>query len=344
MSSVSANSLVRSVNIVDGEIVNADVAALAAIAYSKLNLAGGIVNADVNAAAAIAYSKLNLATSIATGDLANLAVTEGKLAASAVAQGKLKSTTASGSTTATSYSLTGAQYSWWTFSSTFTGSSSDQSLRILGGGGDRGAGVIDCTEWGYGSAPPGGTTAYFDERYIQASPPYNNGPLFVHLAFDSLGEIVHSRVAPDPIYAYHGPTDITPQYYKNGKPYRMVKMLGGVPFKTAIKNPAVRMALINGDIAPTKIETEITLDYKDSDKNLMPHPFIGADLTGLTVVTLEPGTTLMQRFAEFCDAGEAREVRKIILENYLNIIKTPLPIPGIPAGVVAYRASLKLTP
>lgn len=59
MSSVSASNLVRSVNIVDGEIVNADVAAGAAIAYSKLNLALGIVNADVAAAAAISATKLN---------------------------------------------------------------------------------------------------------------------------------------------------------------------------------------------------------------------------------------------------------------------------------------------
>lgn len=39
-------------------IVNADISASAAIAYSKLNLSLSIVNADINAAAAIAYSKL----------------------------------------------------------------------------------------------------------------------------------------------------------------------------------------------------------------------------------------------------------------------------------------------
>jgi len=52
-----------------GGIVNADVAAGAAIAYAKLNLALSIVNADVNAAAAIAYSKLNLALSIVNADI-----------------------------------------------------------------------------------------------------------------------------------------------------------------------------------------------------------------------------------------------------------------------------------
>jgi len=50
-------------------IVNADVSASAAIAYSKLNLALSIVNADVSASAAIAYSKLNLALSIVDADV-----------------------------------------------------------------------------------------------------------------------------------------------------------------------------------------------------------------------------------------------------------------------------------
>lgn len=42
----------------DVTIVNADIDAAAAIAYSKLNLAGSIVNADISGAAAIALSKL----------------------------------------------------------------------------------------------------------------------------------------------------------------------------------------------------------------------------------------------------------------------------------------------
>lgn len=52
-----------------GGIVNADINASAAIAYSKLSLTNGIVNADVNTAAAIAYSKLNLSGSIVNADV-----------------------------------------------------------------------------------------------------------------------------------------------------------------------------------------------------------------------------------------------------------------------------------
>lgn len=55
--------------ILSGAIVNADVDAAAAIAYSKLNLSASIVNADVSASAAIDYSKLNLATSIVNADI-----------------------------------------------------------------------------------------------------------------------------------------------------------------------------------------------------------------------------------------------------------------------------------
>lgn len=65
-----------------GSIVNGDVNASAAIAYSKLNLASSIVNADVNASAAIAYSKLNLSASIVNADIASgAAIAANKLAA-----------------------------------------------------------------------------------------------------------------------------------------------------------------------------------------------------------------------------------------------------------------------
>lgn len=61
-----------------GEIANANVAANAAIAYSKLNLASSIVNSDVAANAAIAYSKLALTGSILNADLAG-SITDDKL-------------------------------------------------------------------------------------------------------------------------------------------------------------------------------------------------------------------------------------------------------------------------
>jgi hypothetical protein len=67
------DSIITSAKIADGTIVNADINASAAIAYSKLTLTGSIVNADVAAAAGIVYSKLNLAGSIVNADIATAA-------------------------------------------------------------------------------------------------------------------------------------------------------------------------------------------------------------------------------------------------------------------------------
>jgi hypothetical protein len=53
---------VTSTMILDGTILNADINASAAIAYSKLSLSGSIVNADISGSAAIAVSKLAAST------------------------------------------------------------------------------------------------------------------------------------------------------------------------------------------------------------------------------------------------------------------------------------------
>lgn len=66
--------------IVAGSLVNADVNASAAIAYSKLNLATSIVNADVAVAAAIARTK------IANGSVAHVVINDGSGTLSSEAQ------------------------------------------------------------------------------------------------------------------------------------------------------------------------------------------------------------------------------------------------------------------
>jgi hypothetical protein len=93
--------------IVDGTIVNADVNASAAIAYSKLSLTGSIVNADIGAAAAIVDTKL--ATISTAGKVANSATTatDANTANAIVARDALGNFTA-GIITATGFSGSGA--------------------------------------------------------------------------------------------------------------------------------------------------------------------------------------------------------------------------------------------
>lgn len=73
--------------IATGVIVNADINASAAIAYSKLSLTGAILNADL--AGSIAYSKLTLTNSIVAGDLASNAVTTAKITDANVTTAKI---------------------------------------------------------------------------------------------------------------------------------------------------------------------------------------------------------------------------------------------------------------
>lgn len=291
--------------------------------YAKIKLIGGVPS--VGSATGTIYFD-----GIVFGDIPNLSIVEPMLAASAVSQSKLKTTTASGSTTAKSYSLTGGTYSWW------TASALNDTPWNGWGNGDTSAGVI-------GTECPGGVNNifYVDERYVQASPPYRKGPLFAYVAIRPDGTFAAIQVAPDPIWAYHGPTDITPEFIRDGKAYRTVRLVDGVPMALAIKDPATLRRLMAGEAVVTLLEREITLAYKDSDMAVVPHPF--GNISGVTIALLEPGTTMMQRFADFCDAGAAREVRQIIESGRLIIDSTPLAVADMPPGVAALRARWKLT-
>jgi hypothetical protein len=79
----SDTGTVTSTMLLDGTILNADVNASAAIAYSKLNLVGGIVsadiandtivNADINTAAAIAWTKIATSSTVSEVELGYVA-------------------------------------------------------------------------------------------------------------------------------------------------------------------------------------------------------------------------------------------------------------------------------
>lgn len=71
---------ITSAMIADGAIVNGDINASAAIAYSKLALSNSIVNADINSSAAIADSKL--ATISTGGKVSGTAITSGNMSTS----------------------------------------------------------------------------------------------------------------------------------------------------------------------------------------------------------------------------------------------------------------------
>ena len=265
------------------------------------------------------------------------------LTASAVGQAELKTATASGSTsildTGTSVTLTGGTYSMVSWSSDHPAADAWMGF----GGGNTAAGV-----WGFDMSGAA-KSIYRDERYIQASPPYTHGPIFIFLMIDTLGNIVNVEVGFDPIWAYHGPTDIRPQFMRDGKPYRRVKTYDGLTLAEVLRDKAKNKALLNdivmGQKQPEEIEREITLAYKDSDMGVVPHPWYPNRpeyFTGRTVVMLEPGTALALKLAEIAEASHAREVRELIRGGFLTINNMPL-ARATPPGVMVVSVSWKLT-
>lgn len=270
-------------------------------------------------------------------------ITETMIGASTVSQGKLKTTATAGSVVvlaglSNSYPLTGGSYSWWTSSSDAVPGTTQI---IIWGGGDTAAGVIGLANQDSSNSH----TFYLDERYVQASPPYNLGPLFIFLLVNPDGSFAGIRVMPDPPWAYHGPTDITPQYWRNGKSYRRVPCVDGVALAKALRNQQVLRKFLNNDLLIEDVETEITLAYKDSDMAVMPHPFDQKWMRpGQGVILLEPGSSLMGKLSDLLEADHARTVRNLIEQNYLDIdFTSSLNVSGAPPGVQIARARMRLS-
>lgn len=276
----------------------------------------GTVNADI-------YDNNNRVYSAAN------TVPQAGISNSAVGQAQLKTTTASGSTTlggtsGGSYTLTGGTYSWWTASCTNVNS-------IQFGNGDVAAGVI-----GLYNESGSNATFYVDERYVQASPPYTHSPLYVFLQVDPSGNILSTSIAEDPPWAYHGPTIIMPEYYRNGVGYRINKTLNGKPFRQALKDSDIFEKWKNGDLEMESVEQEITLDYKDSDRDIIPHPFL--PIANATVVLLEPSSKVIAKLYELLTQSNAGEVRSLLLNKKIRIDNQKLDISTLPREVMAVSA------
>ena len=78
------------------------------------------------------------------------------------------------------------------------------------------------------------------------------------------------------------------------------------------------------------IEEEITQAIKNADMPLIPHPFMGNDLTGKTVVLLDPVCDLMWDIAEMCKYHDGFNINELLHEGYIAIDNQPLNRAGPP--------------
>lgn len=249
-----------------------------------------------------------------------------------VTQPKLKTAAAAGSltlsaTSVSDYTLTGGTYSWWTASGT-KGGTGFGPMGIVFSSGDEAAGVI-----GIGNRTSSSVDFYLDERYIQASPPYNLGngdiPLFIFLMFDQEKNLVGMSLAPDPPWAYHGPTNILPHRIDtvSGRAWAKNEFVGDVPLSLAIKDKNLLRSIMLGHVEVVSREVEITHELKNRDMSLFPHNFKAGKNT---VVMVDPLCSAVQRFLEAQNQGaDGTEVRAMLRKVKLkdcNPFNTP---PGV---------------
>ena len=200
----------------------------------------------------------------------------------------------------------------------------------------------------------GGTlTAYINSIYINASPPYNLGdgdiPLFIYLLINSAGDVVGSSIAPDPHWAYHGPTNIAGKIIEGKGVARIPQwMAEGFDFQTEIKSGI--SGRINAAIQRLKASQMVTVvadnAFKNRDMNIVPHPF-GVIAPGETVVLLDPVSNFVADLAMYKAARDlmpepdpAGDIFKLIESGFITFDNAALPR-TTPAGVIAVNAGWK---
>lgn len=68
--------------------------------------------------------------------------------------------------------------------------------------------------------------------------------------------------------------------------------------REALADKATRARLLTGAALIETNEVEITQAYKERNMPFVPHPFVGNDLNGLTIVELELADALAARLVE----------------------------------------------
>lgn len=303
-----------------------------------------IANADIDADSPITTSLMTLLRdnpiAITEGASGAPTIATAAIAASAVSQSKLKTTTALTTTTHTytgagaafgntRVTLVGGGYSFWSVTTKFDlVSGSCDSLTMYVGrqvpgtvtdvGSDGGVGVIDLSSGVLTQPTSGSAYFYTNERYVQASPPYGTStedwPLFAYAVRRiSTGKIEHVSCAPDPIWAYHGPTnicwdfkDVDGRLKKKCKAVDANKLAKNIIKAIKDKNIVEQEKLFIAYKESPIIDIEITKDYKNSDMHTHPHPWmydvnIMSD-PDVEIILLEPRRT--ERLHILHEAGE----------------------------------------
>ena len=169
----------------------------------------------------------------------------------------------------------------------------------------------------------GTATFYAQQRYITACEPFNLGdgdiPLFVFALVDSNGKVIATYSADTPPWFYNGRSENTfdPKKYKKKKGKKNYFYDRPLPLPDKKTDFAAYLEAVNTPLKDRVEEIEITTDMKNLDMDIIPHPFIGNDLTGKSVVLLAPVGSMAEKMRELHDQGES--VADLLHGGYLLI-------------------------
>jgi hypothetical protein len=190
----------------------------------------------------------------------------------------------------------------------------------------------------YSGAGPSG---HAQQRYIQASPPYDLGdgeiPLFVFLMVEKAsGLAVATYTAREAPWHYNGPTNIRADRYVDGKGYRKMRptMRQAKP-----KSKAAYLAWLEQAKNEPLVETEITQAIKNADMALIPQPFLSLNPATHAVVMLDPMSDLMHKLAMLQEEADGEHVVDLLQRGWLTFGNEALPR-AAPRGVLCVAPTL----
>ncbi len=274
-----------------------------------------------------------------------------ELVAAAVSQLKLKtamgevSTSNAGGAFGVMLELPGGEYGFYPQDKT-DGGATDRKFTITGStsGATNNVYITRISIW----QNSGSGSGFAQQRYIQASPPYDLGDgivnLFIFCLVDKVtGEIVATYVAPEAPWHNNGPTDIRTGIIKRVHDTEWetevindlrIKMWKGEQLD--VGDEGVLIAYMTSLSSLDKQERIITQEIKQADMNLIPHPFSGFNMTKFEPIMLDPLNDLSRTLAEMAEEGYS--ISQLIYEKFFIISNTQLSRAG-PMGVkqVPYR-------
>jgi hypothetical protein len=179
----------------------------------------------------------------------------------------------------------------------------------------------------------GGPTIYAQQRYITASAPYNLGngdiPIFVFAIVDNItGKVIATYTADTPPWVYNGRPRNTFDSKKYKRKAKTIDKKSGEVLTweknffydrpSLLPDKATDFeAYLEAVAVPQYEEIEITPAMKNLDMDIIPHPFTGNDLTGKSVVLLDPVGSMAEKMRDLHDMGE--NVADLLHGRYLLI-------------------------